>query len=127
MKNPNQSAAISPSTSKDSEIYVEKITQQFRGDLVKILWIPKDNFEVDPSQYLSIFLLNEISNDLMKKPPGDENTSLKDVVREAIDLFPNAMWERVVKLAGDFEDAYFEDEDETDTESNATATTAEQQ
>lgn len=108
MRNATTSAEKSKSPA-DNELQVEKITQKLRGDLVKILWIPKDNLEVDPSQYLSIFLLNEIASALIDSP---EDAELIDVVKDAVDVFPDGMWTRVVTIAAKFEDSYFEDDDE---------------
>lgn len=118
VKNATTSAENSKSPAKNAknELQVEKITQKLRGELVKILWIPKDNLEVDPSQYLSIFLLNEIASACIEAP---KDTDLMDVVKDAIDVFPDGMWTRVVTIAEKFEDSYFEDDDEEQQEAES--------
>lgn len=115
VKNATTSAENSKSPAKN-ELQVEKITQKLRGELVKILWIPKDNLEVDPSQYLSIFLLNEIASACIEAP---KDTDLMDVVKDAIDVFPDGMWTRVVTIATTFENSYFEDDDEEQQEAES--------
>lgn len=112
-KGNSENIPTKPKTSSDNEIYVEKITRQLRGDLVKILWIPKENDEVDPNYYISIFLLNEIAN-VLATTQGDQK--MKDVVKEGINLFPNEMWGRVIDITSYFENAHFEDDEDNEEE-----------
>jgi hypothetical protein len=66
---------------------VEEITQKLRGANVKILWMPKRHWELDATQYISVFLLNEISR--LVENDEDEQTDTKTKCIAAIDRFPN--------------------------------------
>lgn len=76
------------------------------------MWIP-NNCELDPTQYISIWLLNEIAT-ILQESPRDSKPA--DVVLQGIQELPNAMWKIAVELTEKFEDQYFEDIDEAENE-----------
>ena len=75
---------------------IEDITSAIRGDDVKILWIPKSHYELDPSRFVSVFLLNEVSHRLI----ATEDPDLKVCCLEAFKNLPDGIW----KLAADYLD-----------------------
>lgn len=97
---------------------IEEITQTLRGNSVKILWLPKLHYELDPSQYVSVFLLNEISLRLK----ANEDVDLKTHCIEALDRLPDGIWELAVELVNKCEASYMDfdgnaDSDETENKS----------
>jgi hypothetical protein len=84
---------------------IEEITQKLRGDNVKILWMPKRHSELDATQYISVFLLNEISRLI-----ESENDEKKSKCIAAINRFPNKIWETVSDYVQDCENYYMDDE-----------------
>jgi hypothetical protein len=81
---------------------IEQITKQLRGDQVKILWMPKRHSELDAAQFISVFLLNEISR--LNENEGEND--LKSSCALAIDRFPNKVWKIAADLVKNFEDFY---------------------
>lgn len=76
---------------------VEKILQDLRGDTVKILWIPSGHYDLDPSQFVTVFLRNEIGLRVESK----EDADLKSSFDEALSRLPNGMWSRAVTFMED--------------------------
>lgn len=64
--------------------------------------MPKLHYELDSSQYVSVFLLNEIS--LLVE--SDEDADLKAHCIEAVNRLPNGIWELAVKYVNDCEEIY---------------------
>jgi len=89
---------------------IEGITQKRRRDEVKIIWMPKKHYELDPSQYISVFLLNDVAS---KKYSND----LKQQCIDTLDHFPRGMWEKAVGWVNDCEKAYM-DVEESENEEN---------
>lgn len=83
---------------------IEEIVQKMRGDNVKILFMPQLHYELDSSQYVSVFLLSEIS--LLVE--SDEDADIKAHCIEAINRLPNAIWELAAKHVNDCEKIYLE-------------------
>jgi len=84
---------------------IERIAQQLRGDNVKILWFPKSHYELQPPEYVSVILLNEISRRLDQ----DDKLSLVEASQQAIDSFPNQAWSMLCQRAADCEKFYDDD------------------
>lgn len=80
----------------------EKLTQNLRGDKVKLLWLPTQHFELDPSRYVAIILLNEIS---LRLEAVDEPNVRKET-EEAFNRLPNNVWTMAVNYSKDCEDYY---------------------
>lgn len=89
---------------------VEEITTKLRGDQVKILWMPKRHSELDASQYISVFLLNEISR--LIEDNSSEEVDMKQKCINAIDYFPNEVWRKASVWVQDCEDFYLNKVDE---------------
>lgn len=81
----------------------EKLTQNLRGDKVKLLWIPTQHYELNPSRYVAIILLNEIS--LRLENAKDEQDVQKET-EEAFNRLPNNIWKLAVNYAKEGEDYY---------------------
>lgn len=86
---------------------IEGITQKLRGDTVKIIWIPKQHYELDPSEYISVFLLNEIC---LLVQDNKEGKDLKTLCLNALDHFPSEMWRKALKWTEKCEKIYMEDD-----------------
>lgn len=80
----------------------EKLTQSLRGDEVQILWIPTQHYELDPSRYVAIILLNEISLRL----EAEEEPNVRKETEEAFNSLPDNVWTMAVNYSKDCEDYY---------------------
>jgi hypothetical protein len=69
------------------------------------MWIPNSH-ELDPCQYISVWLMNEISTTHQESPRGSKAV---DVVLKTIQEFPNDIWKTAIEYTEKFEDQYFED------------------
>ena len=118
---------------------IEEMTQKLRGDNVKIIWMPKKHYELDPSQYISVFFLSLICSNIQKYPGIKD---LKELCRYTLDYsFPNDMWDNAVEWAEKCERKYLnidtgsdgddensdEAEEQDDETSNGTTSEAENQ
>lgn len=81
---------------------IEKQKQVLRGDDVRILWIPKQHSELDPSKFVAIFLLNEIS---LRLEQMEESDVLKGT-EETFDLLPSELWSLATRYTKDCEEYY---------------------
>lgn len=93
---------------------IENIAQKLRGDTVKILWLPKSHLELDATQYVSVFLLNEISR-LIENDEDDES-DVKTKCNRAIDLLPNQIWQNASEYVEDCENFYLPDDNASEDE-----------
>lgn len=84
---------------------IEAITQQLRGDQVKILWLPKAHYELNASEYVSVFLQNQI---VLRANENDEDVI--DSCQRAMDNFPNQVWETAFELVENCEIFYESDD-----------------
>lgn len=73
---------------------VEKIVQDLRGDNVKILWIPSGHYDLDPSQFVTVFLRNEI----VLRVDSNEDADVRASFDEALSRLPNGVWTRASKF-----------------------------
>lgn len=89
---------------------IEEIVQVLRGDNVKILWLPKQHYELDPSQYVAVVLLNEFA----RQTEGAETVNIDDC-SEIIDRFPDEIWTLAVEKAKFCEEFYRNSEDSSST------------
>lgn len=105
-----------PIESKTVKSMIAAITQKLRGDNVRIVWLPKLHYELDPSQYISVFLLNEI---YLLVHNNEDGKDLKTICSDALDRFPNETWGKAIQWANDCERKYLEKaEDDADDESS---------
>lgn len=88
----------------------EEISKLLRGEFVKILTVPKLHYELDPSNYVSVFLLNEISLRIAK----DSGLDLKTHCEEALGRLPDMVWLKAVEHVETCEDFYLKDEQAED-------------
>lgn len=89
---------------------IEGITQKHRSDQVKIIFIPKKHYELDPSQYISVFLLNAVKNN---------SNDLKKQCIDTLDRFPKGMWEKALGWVHKCEKTYMDiEESESENEEN---------
>lgn len=95
---------------------IETILTSLRGDKVRILWLPKSHYELDPSKYVAVFLLNEISQRLEREEEveGEEAKTLRDLCAEGVDVLPNDIWTKIVELVDEISDEYLQDENRDD-------------
>lgn len=101
---------------------IETILASLRGDKVRILWLPKLHYELDPSKYVAVFLLNEISQRLDREEAveGEEAKTLKDLCAEGVDVLPSGIWTKIVELVDDISAGYLQDENRDDNEQDET-------
>lgn len=59
---------------------IEKLVQDLRGDSVKILWIPSGHYDLDPAQYVTVYLRNEIALSRESNNEVDFRTSFDDAL-----------------------------------------------
>lgn len=86
---------MKPLIEKTSREKFEEMTSHYRGDNVKILWLPPARFEFDASKFVSVFLMNEISLRLENNDDLDVQTQCV----EAINRLPSKIWEMAVDYA----------------------------
>lgn len=91
---------------------VERILNKLRGEQVKLMWIPS-HYELDPSQYVSIWLLNEISDEIQQ---ASRDSHPSEIVFNTIQSFPHEIWTKALQLTGSFEEQYFEDDEDNNEE-----------
>lgn len=89
--------------------------QAIRGDNVNILFLPKLHYELDPSEYVAVILLNEIS----LKTEGATMVNVDDTI-EIINRFPAEIWKVAVDQAKSCEEFYRNNgtKEETENEEN---------
>lgn len=85
---------------------IEEITRKIRGDEVKILWIPKSNLELDPSQFVSIVLLADISTRI---DIAEDEPDIKEISLKAINEMDNLTWEAAAQYQDDVVALYVKD------------------
>jgi hypothetical protein len=98
----NQPIESKPKMSSKSLYKVEEMAMMLRGDKVKILWLPKKHYELNPSNYVSVFLHDEINRKLFDNQEIDLITGCDT----SIDLLPNAVWKYAVDHANNCEEFY---------------------
>lgn len=73
--------------------------------------------ELDASQYISVFLLNEISRLFDNEgKAGGQQIDVKAKCATAIDRFPNKIWEKASDYVEYCEDRYMSSDDDEDDE-----------
>lgn len=77
-----------PTSLEPREFKIEQITRLLRGDQVKILFLPKLHYELDASQYVSIFLLYEIK----RLQEDEEIIDIKRQCVTAVDHLNSEVW-----------------------------------
>jgi hypothetical protein len=91
---------------KRPEYKVEDITMKLRGDKVKILRFPKTHYELDASQFIAVYLLNEIAARIDKVTGGNFELDIKRECAHEINIFPDTLWTELVDYAKVCEDHY---------------------
>jgi hypothetical protein len=78
---------------------LDRIVEELRpNDEIKILRVPRKCFELNPSEYVSIFLLNEVSSYI----ENNTGCQLMEACEDALDKFPNEAWCKIIKFIDDF-------------------------
>lgn len=70
---------------------------------MKVLWFPKVHYELDPSEYVAVILLNEIN----RQTEGAEILEVEDC-SGIINRFPDDIWRIALNQVKRFEDFYEE-------------------
>lgn len=81
-----------------------------------MIWIPKRHYELDPSQYISVFLLHEIVLLVEKNKDKD----LKALCSDALDYFPSEMWKKAVEWAETCENKYLSSDEDCESDEEET-------
>lgn len=108
----------SPSSSKPYQKKIEEnkstyegIAKMLRGENVKVLKIPKNHYELDPSNYVSVFLLHSIT----LRAANDQNgLVLMTHCQDALERLPNEVWAEAINQVEKCEDNYLKVADSSD-------------
>jgi hypothetical protein len=99
---------------------LEEIIKEKRGTdcNIKILWLPKRNDELNPSNYVSVVF----NKDVVTMLENDESKDALESCKDVLDMFPSAGWWTIMQYIEKLENAYereFKESNESSDEENS--------